>query len=160
MRKAILAGSFDPITLGHVDIVKRAVQLFDEVYVVVGNNTSKKTLFSLYDRIEMVKDTFHGSDKIIVDSHSGLIADYAKEHSIGYLIRGIRNSMDAQYEIELAMNNKFLNDSLETVILPASKEHMITSSSQIRQFITFGVDISSFVPSCVVEKVKLINSYI
>ena len=146
MRKAIFAGSFDPMTMGHLNIIQRASKMFDEVYVVVAFNFEKKTMFSADERVELIRESLSDIPNVKVDKYSGLIAEYAKNNDIKYVVRGIRNSQDAQYEIELSLNNKFLNDELETILLPAEKEYLITSSSQIKQFYTFGVDVKGMVP--------------
>ena len=146
MRKAIFAGSFDPMTMGHVNIIQRASTMFDEVYVVVAFNLEKKTMFSADERVELIKESLANIPNVKVDKYSGLIAEYARNKDIKYVVRGIRNAQDAQYEIELSLNNKFLNNELETILLPAEKEYLITSSSQVKQFHAFDVDIKGMVP--------------
>lgn len=146
MRRALFAGSFDPMTMGHLSIIERASSIFDELYVVVAYNIEKKYILTPEERVELISETLTSYSNVKVVMYSGLIAQFAKENGIKYLVRGIRNSQDAQYEIELAMNNKYINNELETVLLPSEKEHMITSSSQVKQFASFGVDISPFVP--------------
>lgn len=146
MRKAIFAGSFDPMTIGHINIIKRASELFDELYVVVAYNIDKKGILAPDERVALITAALSDFKNVKVVKHTGLTAAFAKENGIKYLVRGIRNAQDAQYEIELAINNKFINDELETVILPADKEHLITSSTQVKQFASFDVDISTLVP--------------
>ena len=135
MRKAIFAGSFDPMTMGHVNIIQRASKMFDEVYVVVALNFEKKTMFSADERVELIRESLSDIQNVKVDKYSGLIAEYAKNNDIKYVVRGIRNSQDAQYEVELSLNNKFLNNELETILFPAEKEYLITSSSGFKAYV-------------------------
>lgn len=146
MKKALFAGSFDPLTNGHVNIIERAAKLFDRLYVVVAYNYEKDGTMTPDERVETIKESLAHLSNVVVVKYSGLIAEFAASEGISTMIRGIRNSNDAQYEIELSLNNKYLNNDLDTIFFPAEKEYLITSSSQIRQFAHFGVDVSSMIP--------------
>lgn len=147
MKKAIVSGSFDPMTLGHQDIIERASKLFDEVVVLVGRNKSKNSLFTVEERVDMIRSSLSFLPNVTVDSFSGLIVDYATTHGCGYIVRGLRNSSDFLYEQELEVNNRFLSPSIETVYLTSRKENMFIRSSSVREFLLYGVDCSSLVPA-------------
>ena len=155
MKKAVIPGSYDPITNGHVDIILRASRLFDEVVVLVGTNIRKNYLFSIDERVEMIRDTFRDYPNIRVDAFSGLIVDYAKKHDCSYIVKGLRDGTDFTYEHEMEINNTFLSPSVETVYLSSRAEHLFVRSSSVREFVSFGTDVSSFVPSAVMEKLRL-----
>lgn len=157
MRKAVIPGSFDPLTNGHLDIIKRASFLFDIVVVLICENQSKKTMFTLEERVEMTKKIFKDSPNIAVDSTSGLVVQYAKEHGASFIVKGLRDSEDYRYERDLEMNNKFIVPEVETVFLFSKKENISTRSSAIKEFVKYGVDISNFVPQIVWEEIKKKN---
>lgn len=146
MRRAIVSGSFDPMTIGHQDIIIRASKLFDEVVVLVGNNNSKNSLFTVEERVEMIISSLSSLKNVTVDSFPGLIVDYAISHGCGYIVRGLRDAHDFSYEHELEINNRFLCPDVETVYLTADKENMFIRSSSIREFLLYGADCSSLVP--------------
>ncbi len=154
MKKAVIPGSFDPITNGHVDIILRASRLFDEVVVLVGTNIRKNHLFSPDERLGMIRDTFSEYSGISVESFSGLIVDYAVKNGCGYIVKGLRDGSDFAYEHEMEINNTFLSPFVETVYLSSRSEHLFVRSSSVREFVSFGVDVSSFVPSVVMEKLR------
>ena len=155
MKKAVIPGSYDPITNGHVDIILRASRLFDEVVVLVGTNIRKNYLFSIDERVEMIRDTFRDYPNIHVDAFSGLIVDYAEKNGCSYIVKGLRDGSDFTYEHEMEINNTFLSPSVETVYLSSRAEHLFVRSSSVREFVSFGTDVSSFVPSAVMEKLRL-----
>lgn len=157
MKKAVIPGSFDPLTNGHLDIIKRAALIFDEVIVLICQNPNKKTMFTLNERVEMAKIIFKDSPSIVVDSTSGLVVQYAKENKANYIVKGLRDSEDYRYERDLEMNNKFIVPEVETVFLFSKKENISTRSSSIKEFVKYGVDISNFVPSIVWEEIKKKN---
>ena len=154
MKKAVIPGSYDPITNGHVDIIMRASRLFDEIVVLVGTNIRKNYLFSIDERVEMIRDTFRDYPNIRVDAFSGLIVDYAEKHGCAYIVKGLRDGSDFTYEHEMEINNTFLSPSVETVYLSSRAEHLFVRSSSVREFVSFGTDVSSFVPSAVIEKLR------
>ena len=154
MRKAVCPGSFDPITNGHVDIIKRAAELFDEVTVLVVTNPDKKCVFSPEERCELIKKATDGIGVIKVDCFSGLLADYVKQNEICAIVKGIRSSSDFEYEFQMALANRSLAPSAETVFITADPQNMYVSSSLIRQIAAFGGDVSDFVPKNIVEEIE------
>lgn len=154
MRKAVFAGSFDPITLGHEDVVRRSVSLFDEIIVAVGVNSAKKSRFSTEDRIAMLESVFADLPSVTVQSYSGLTADFCIEIGAGWLLRGVRNSSDFEYECTIAQMTKKLAPSLETTILFTKEEYSSISSTIVRDVIANGGDVSAFVPAAALEFIK------
>lgn len=146
MKIAICPGSFDPVTLGHLDIIERAADIFDKVIVLIANNESKKTLFTTEERMELVKRCIK-SPNVTVDSHSGLLVDYAREKGAVAIVKGLRAMSDFDYEFQQALTNKSLYPECETVFLTASGENMFLSSSMVKQVCALGGDIDSFVPA-------------
>lgn len=146
MRLAICPGSFDPVTLGHLDIIERAAQLFDEVVVLVMSNNSKKSsLFTIEERMELLKRTIKASN-VKVDTYNGLLVEYAKEKGAVAIVKGLRAVTDFEYEFQQALTNKSLLPTLETVFLTTEVQHLYLSSSMVKEVCTLGGDISSFVP--------------
>ena len=152
-KKAICPGSFDPVTVGHLDIVSRAAQLFDEVVVVVMNNSAKTPLFSADERVDMLKKVTADMPNVSVDRYDGLLADYAKEKDANVVVKGLRAVSDFEYEFQMALTNKKLNHELDTVLLTTKAENMYLSSSLVRQVGAMGGDISEFVPAEIKEQV-------
>ena len=154
MKKAVCPGSFDPITNGHVDIIRRAAELFDEVTVLVVTNPDKKCVFSPEERCELISKAVEGIEGIKVDSFSGLLADYVKKNKISAIVKGIRSSSDFEYEFQMALANRSLAPNAETVFITADPQNMYVSSSLIRQIAGFGGDVSDFVPKNIVEEIE------
>ena len=154
MKKAVCPGSFDPITNGHIDIIKRAAELFDEVTVLVVTNPDKKCVFSPEERCELIKKATEGIEGVKVDSFSGLLADYVKQNGISAIVKGIRSSSDFEYEFQMALANRSLAPNAETVFITADPQNMYVSSSLIRQIAGFGGDVSDFVPKNIVEEIE------
>ncbi|MDD6807554.1 MAG: pantetheine-phosphate adenylyltransferase [Oscillospiraceae bacterium] len=156
MRTAICPGSFDPITNGHLDVIERAANLFDEVVVVVMTNYRKKgnTTFSETERAELIKKAVSDIPNVKVDTYDGLLADYARKHNIGFAVKGLRAVSDFEDEFQQAIGNRHLNNNLETVFIASKAENMFLSSSMVRQIGELGGDISKFVPDVVLEDVK------
>lgn len=148
-RTALFAGSFDPITVGHEDIIRRALPLFDHITVAIGNNVRKNTLFDLDTRRRWVETTFADCPTVSADIYSCATIDYCIEHGIRYLIRGIRNPNDLVYEQEIALLNRRLAPEVETVFLLTAPQHSDVSSSAVREFVTFGKDASELVPAAI-----------
>jgi len=140
-------GSFDPVTLGHLDIIRRAAAIFDQVIVGVLHNPDKKGLFPVEKRVEMLKKACASIPNIRVISHSGLLADLTKEMDIPVVVRGIRGMADLESETAMARINHQLNPCLETVFLPAASGKEEISASMVRQLATFGADLSAYVPT-------------
>ena len=153
MKVAIYPGSFDPITNGHLDILKRALAIFDKVIILVANNSSKQNRFSTEERIAMIKEATEGWN-IEVDSTSGLTVDYAKKHGASHLIRGLREVTDFEYEFQLATANEFIDPSIDTVFLMSKQEKSFISSSMIVELYKQGIDVSPLVPESVIKRLK------
>lgn len=151
MRIAICPGSFDPVTLGHMDIIRRASQLFDRVIVVVMTNGSKKPLFSQVERMDLLQMALdaEGLDTVAVDCYDGLLADYVTQRKADVVVKGLRAMSDFEYEFQMALTNRRLNPKAETVFLTTTAEHMYLSSSLVKQVAQYGGDVSDFVPSCI-----------
>ncbi len=146
MKKAIFPGSFDPITSGHVDIVKRAVPLFDEIIVAIGINSSKKYLFSLEQRMEWLEKVFENEPSVKIDSYEGLTAHYCKEIGANYMLRGLRNASDFDYEKTISQLNSIVGDGLETLFLISRPAFSHISSTIVREIIKGKGDASPFLP--------------
>ena len=148
---AICPGSFDPVTVGHIDIIKRAAQMFDKVIVVVMTNAAKKPVFSADERVEMLKLSTEDIPNVEVDSYGGLLAVYAKNVSATAIVKGLRAVSDFEYEFQQALTNKKLNHEAETVFLTTSEKNLYLSSSVVKQIGEMGGDISDFVPEKILD---------
>ena len=149
MRIALFAGSFDPITKGHEDIVQRAIPLFDKIIVAMGVNSVKKYYFSEEKRMAFLNATFANCPSVEVYSYGGLTADFCKQHKVTAILRGLRNASDFDYEYSIAHLNKHLNKDLETVFLAASPIYTCFSSTIVREILKGGKDPSPFLPEAV-----------
>ena len=147
--KVICPGSFDPVTIGHIDIIRRASKMFDHVIVAVLNNLVKNPSFTTDERIALLKEATKDFDNVEIVGFDGLLADYAKERGVNVIVKGLRAVSDFEYEFQQALTNKKLNPELETVFLTSNAEYMYLSSSMVKQVASLGGDISSFVPECV-----------
>ena len=146
---ALFPGSFDPITVGHVDIITRSINLFDKIIVGVGINTTKETMFSVETRVEWIRNAFPGNNKIEVKSYSGLTVDFAKQCGANFILRGLRTSTDFQFEKAIAQMNLYLDAKIETVFILSSAQYSPVSSTIVRDIIKHNGDVSMFVPSSV-----------
>ena len=154
MKKAIYPGSFDPVTYGHLDVIKRAAQIFDELTVSVLNNKLKTPLFSVEERVNILKEATSGIPNIKVESFSGLLVDYAKSRDVHVVIRGLRAITDFEYELQNAQTNaKLSKGELDTIFLTTSLEYAYLSSSSVKEIASFKGDISMCVPEFVARKV-------
>ncbi len=155
MRIAICPGSFDPVTLGHLDIISRASRIFDRVIVAVPVNPAKHASFSVEERMELLRIVcaHEKLPNVEIDKVTGLLADYAREKGAMTIVKGLRAVSDFEYEFQQALTNKRLNPELETMFFPTSAENMFLSSSVVKQVAGFGGDISHFVPSCVLRAI-------
>lgn len=155
MKAAIYPGSFDPITLGHLDVIERASKMFDSLIVSVLDNKSKNALFSVEERVSMLKEATKNLHNVTVDSFNGLLIDYAKQKGIHISVRGLRAITDFEYELQIAQTNRKLsNGNLDTVFLTTSLEYAYLSSSSVKEIASFHGDISQCVPSFVVPLVE------
>ena len=153
MKIAIYPGSFDPITNGHLEVLKRALNIFDRVIVLVAINPEKKSRFSVEERVSMIKESVD-SNRVEVDSSSGLTVKYAKEHGATHLIRGLRAVTDFEYEFSLASANDYIDSSIDTVFLMSKAEKSFINSSTIIEMHKKGVDISELVPPAVLKRLN------
>ena len=149
MKKAVFPGSFDPITLGHVDLIYRGLEIFDEIIIAIGVNADKKQLFSLEDKIQQIINTFVNEPRIKVASYKGLTIDFCKSVNSKYILRGLRNSSDFNYEQSIAQTNSSLS-SIESVFLISSPQLTHISSTIVRDIIRNGEDYKSLVPESVI----------
>ena len=153
MKIGICPGSFDPVTLGHMDIITRACRIFDKVIVAVPINPDKHFSFTVEDHMDMLRTVTAGMG-VEVDSVGGLLVDYAREKGATAIVKGLRAVSDYDYEFQMALANKQLNPEVETMFLPTRVENMFLSSSLVKQVAGFGGDISHFVPECLLERIN------
>ena len=153
MKTVICPGSFDPVTLGHVDIIKRATKMFDKVIVAVLINADKTPCFSIDERLAFLHEALADLDNIEIVSFEGLLADYARKRNADAIVKGLRALSDFEYEFQMALTNKQLNSDFETIFFTTNSEYMYLSSSMVRQVASHGGDISRFVPICICDKV-------
>lgn len=144
-RTALFAGTFDPFTIGHYSIVKRALPMFDKIIIGIGTNSGKKCMFSVEERTKAIEKVFADETRVEVKVYNCLTMDFAKEVGTGVLLRGVRSTKDFEYEREIADLNLRLG-GIETVLLISEPEHASTSSSIVRELITYGKDVSEFLP--------------
>ena len=158
LRRAIFPGSFDPLTNGHLDIIKRSLPLFDELIIAVLNNPDKKPMFTSAERCEMIGEVLQEIDnpncKLIVDSFQGLTAEFAKKNNAIAIVRGIRAVSDYEYELRMALMNRRLEPNIETIFLMAADEFSYISSSLMKQVFTLGGSISGLIPQIIESKMR------
>lgn len=151
---AVYAGSFDPVTYGHIDIIERAARIFDEIIVAVAHNTEKETLFNAKERVSMVKEVTRDIANVKVDDFTGLAVDYVSKSGTNVLIRGLRMVSDFEYEFQMALTNRKLNEKIETIFLMPSETYSYLSSTLIKEAASLGADINNFVPPFIGKKLK------
>lgn len=154
MLKAIYPGSFDPVTYGHLDIMERSSKIVDELVVGVLNNNAKMPLFSVAERVKMLKEVTTGFDNIVIVPFEGLLVDFAKEMEAGLVIRGLRAITDFEYELQMSQTNHKLMPGVETMFLTTSIEYSYLSSTTVKEIAAFGGDTSQFVPEAVGRELK------
>ena len=157
MRKiAVYPGTFDPVTNGHLDIIKRSLRIFDEIVVLLAKNVQKSTFFTLSERMEQLQKVieYEGlKDKAKIDCFDGLLVDYCKEKNINIIIRGLRPLVDFEYEFEMAMANRELNHNVETVFILTDHEYFYLRSTLIKDVLKLGGDVSSKIPACIKDEI-------
>ncbi len=153
MKIAVVPGSFDPITKGHLDIIKRTAKIFDKVIVAVLTNSSKNPSFTKEERVEFIKLCTEGMDNVEVDSFSGLLADYTKKVGASAIVKGLRAMSDFEYEFQMALTNKKINRDVETMFLTTSYKYLYLSSSIVKEITRNNGDISEFVPEVIHDKI-------
>ncbi len=154
MLRAIYPGSFDPVTYGHLDIIMRSSEIADELIVGVLNNNAKSPLFSVEERVKMLKEVTKNMPKVTVVSFEGLLVDFARKMNAGAVVRGLRAITDFEYEFQLAQTNRKLEAGVETLFLTTSLEYSYLSSTTVKEIASFGGDISQFVPAYVESKIQ------
>lgn len=154
MIQAIYAGTFDPITLGHLDVVERAARTFGQLTVAVARDCGKSPLFTLEERVEIVREACAPFENVTVEQFSGLLVDFAKSKSADVIVRGLRTVSDFEYEMQMALTNRQLAEEIETIFLMPKQDFSYVSSTNVRQIASLGGRIENFVPPNVVERVN------
>lgn len=152
--EVIYPGTFDPITNGHMDILKRAMEVFDKVTVLVSNNPSKKTLFTADERMDMIREIFRDNDRVSVKLYEGLLVDYIQNNHVRVVVRGLRAVSDFEYEFQMAMTNRKLCPEYETMFFITDMKYIYLSSSIVKELAAFKSDISCMVPEPVEKRLK------
>jgi len=153
-KKAIYAGTFDPITLGHVDVVERAARIFPELIIGVAALTGKDTLFSQEERVDLIQAAVTHLPNVTVEACEGLLVNYARSQDVGVIIRGLRAVSDFEYEFQMALTNRRLAPDLETLFLMPKQDYSFLNSTNIKQVASLGGDVAEFVPRCVHQALK------
>jgi pantetheine-phosphate adenylyltransferase len=151
---AIYPGSFDPITYGHIDVIERALQIFDKVIVAIADNEEKRPLFTVEERLQMVKEIFEDNPNVIVDSFKGLLVDYVAKTNVKVSLRGLRATSDFEYEFHMASMNRSLDSHLDTLFMMTSKDYFFVSSRTIKEVARLGGAVEGLVPELVVRRLK------
>lgn len=154
MRKACFCGSFDPLTLGHVNVIERASKLFDELVVFISVNSQKNSLFSKEQRLAWLQEATRHLENVTIDYQDGLVVEACRKVNARYLVRGVRNSIDFEYEKNMASMNQLLDPEIETIILYSDPKYVDHSSSNVRELYRYNRDLSMLVPSCVIRSLE------
>ncbi len=154
MRKAVYPGTFDPITYGHLDLVKRGSKIFDELIVAVGHNPLKTHIFSIEERIEMITAYTRNITNVKVDSFAGMLIDYVEKQQTNVILRGIRTVSDFEYEFQRALTNRVLKNDIETVFVMTSEQYSFLNSSLIKEAVSLGGNVNAFVPAEVEKRLR------
>ena len=153
MKRAIYPGSFDPLTLGHLDMIERSAKIVDELVIGVLNNSAKNSLFSLDERVSIIKEMTESMPNVTVASFDGLLVDYMKEINATIIVRGLRAVTDFEYELQIAQTNHVENPEVETIFLTTSLQYSYLSSTIVKEFASYGGDISKFVPARFIDRI-------
>ena len=151
---AVCPGSFDPVTYGHLDIIRRGAKVFDQVYVVVLNNSSKKPLFSTEERVQLLEEVTKDLHNVTVDSYQGLLVDYARSKNASAILRGLRAVSDFEYEMQITSMNRVLNEQIETFFMMTNNQYAFLSSSIVKEVAKYNGNISELVPKVVEEALR------
>ena len=154
MRKAVYPGTFDPVTYGHLDVIKRGSKIFDELIVAVGHNPLKEPIFTIKERMDMISKNTEEIRNVKVDCFEGMLVDYMKKIQVNVILRGIRTVSDFEYEFQRALTNRVLKNDIETVFVMTSQEYSFLNSSLIKEAVSLGGSVSTFVPSEVEKLLK------
>jgi pantetheine-phosphate adenylyltransferase len=154
MRRAVYPGSFDPVTFGHLDVIRRSATLVDELIVGVLNNNAKTPLFSVEERVKILREVTKDISNVRIESFSGLSVDFVKKCDAGFIVRGLRAITDFEYELQMAQTNRIMNPEIDTIFLTTSLEYAYLSSSTVKEVATYGGDISKFVPAIAAEEMR------
>lgn len=154
MKTAVYPGSFDPVTNGHIDVIERALRIFDKIIVAVGDNPGKKPAFTTKERIEMLKESTKHLKNLEVDSFSGLLLDYAKSKGSKIIIRGLRAVSDFEFEFQRALLNRVVDGNIETIFIMTKEDYVYLNSSIVKEMAMFGGKVNGLVPKIVEEKLK------
>ncbi len=152
--KAVYAGTFDPVTYGHIDLIKRGAGIFDSLVLAVAESRGKKTLFTAAERVEMLVESVKGMDNVEVDCFEGLLVDYLRDKKAAVALRGLRAVSDFEYELQMVLTNRRLAPDIETVFMMPREEYSYISSSILKEIFFLGADVRQFVPRCVIKKLK------
>ncbi|MFH1856468.1 MAG: pantetheine-phosphate adenylyltransferase [Candidatus Omnitrophota bacterium] len=155
VKKGVFPGTFDPITYGHIDLIKRASRIFSEVIVAVADNTPKTTLFNLEERLEMAKLAVKDVKNVKVEAFSGLMIDYVKKKKTNVIIRGLRMISDFEYEFQMALTNRKLSSSVETIFMMPNESYSYVSSKLLKEAAFLGADLKAFIPQFIIKKIKV-----
>ena len=153
MKRAVYTGSFDPVTNGHMDIIRRAAEIFDVLIVSILNNKEKTPLFSVEERVKILEEATKDLPNVQIDSFSGLLVDYAREKDLHVIVRGLRAITDFEYELAMSQTNRVANPDVDTIFLNTSLKYAYLSSSMVKEMAMYGGDISKFVPQQVIGRV-------
>lgn len=151
---AVYAGTFDPVTNGHLDIIERASRMYDHLYVTIFTNPNKKTMFTLSERIALLKEVTKSFDNVTIDSSDELAVEYAKRVGASVLVRGLRATMDFEYELQLAFSNQYLDDDIDMVFLMTRPSHSFISSSSVKEIVSHHHSVQGLVPKFVEDALK------
>jgi pantetheine-phosphate adenylyltransferase len=151
---ALFPASFDPVTNGHLDVARRALRIFDRLVLAVALNVAKEGVFSVEERVDLLKGEFVGDSNVTVTSFDSLSVDFAQQVGANVIIRGVRAMSDFEYEFEMALMNKHLNSEVETVFMMPSQEYLYVSSSRLKELVRFGRDVEEFVPAEVAKQLR------
>ena len=154
MKRAIFPGSFDPFTIGHYSIVMRGLEIFDEIVIGIGINQTKRNLFSVEERLDMVRRAVSKYPNVTVDSSAGLLAEYAKQYPGAVVVKGLRAASDFEYEFQMNLINKKINPEMETMFLTSSGKYTFLSSSVVREMARYDADLKGFVPDEIIEDIR------